>query len=319
MTDIKFCLEIWGTDYDKIKQTCLLAEELGYYGFYYGESLAQIDLDSWTILSALIPITKKIKLGPVITYILPQYRSLTLLAKQSITFQDISDGRLELRTGAGATLQYAIQWWYPYGIDYYDATKRVSIFEEGLQLLKKLFGDGGIKDISSFTSTVNFKGRFFNVNGASFTKPKTKIPITVAAKQEKMMKIAAKYADIWESSYLSPTQFLSLDKKFETFLQGSIGNASEKSSTRKVKRSIELDVLIADSQQELDYKKKIFAMERGPAVYNQILKNGLVGDQIEIRKRLDEYVDLGVEQFFLAFQDPLDLKAIDLFMKAVKN
>jgi len=31
LNDIHYCLEIWGTDYEKIKQTCLLAEELGYY------------------------------------------------------------------------------------------------------------------------------------------------------------------------------------------------------------------------------------------------------------------------------------------------
>jgi hypothetical protein len=40
-----FCLEVWGTDYNKIKNTCILAEKLGYDGFYYGESLADIDLD----------------------------------------------------------------------------------------------------------------------------------------------------------------------------------------------------------------------------------------------------------------------------------
>lgn len=59
-----FCLEVWGTDYDKIKDTSILAEKLGYYGFYYGESLADIDLDCWTILSNLSAITSKIKLGP---------------------------------------------------------------------------------------------------------------------------------------------------------------------------------------------------------------------------------------------------------------
>lgn len=42
---MRFCLEVWGTDY-KIKETCILAEKLGYYGFYYGEALAHIDLDS---------------------------------------------------------------------------------------------------------------------------------------------------------------------------------------------------------------------------------------------------------------------------------
>jgi hypothetical protein len=63
----KFCLEVWSTDYNKVKSTCILAEKLGYHGFYYGESLADIDLDCWTILSNLSAITNEIKLGPVIT------------------------------------------------------------------------------------------------------------------------------------------------------------------------------------------------------------------------------------------------------------
>jgi alkanesulfonate monooxygenase SsuD/methylene tetrahydromethanopterin reductase-like flavin-dependent oxidoreductase (luciferase family) len=77
---------------------------------FYGESLANIDLDCWTVLSSLINITSKIKLGPVITYLFPEYRSIALLAKQAITFQTLSTGRLEYRTGAGATLQYSVQW-----------------------------------------------------------------------------------------------------------------------------------------------------------------------------------------------------------------
>ena len=97
---MQLCLEVWGTDYEKVKGTCIRAEELGYYGFYYGESLADIDLDCWTIISALLSQTSRIKLGPVITYLLPQYRSIALLAKQAVTFQEVSNGRLEFRGGA---------------------------------------------------------------------------------------------------------------------------------------------------------------------------------------------------------------------------
>lgn len=78
---MQFCLEVWGTDYEKIKEACILAEELGYHGFYYGESLAEIDLDCWSIISNLSGITETIRLGPVITYLIPQYRNITLLAK----------------------------------------------------------------------------------------------------------------------------------------------------------------------------------------------------------------------------------------------
>jgi hypothetical protein len=65
---VQLCLEVWGTEYEKIKATCIRAEKLGFYGFYYGESFA--DIDCWTIISALVPQTNRIKLGPVITYLL---------------------------------------------------------------------------------------------------------------------------------------------------------------------------------------------------------------------------------------------------------
>jgi alkanesulfonate monooxygenase SsuD/methylene tetrahydromethanopterin reductase-like flavin-dependent oxidoreductase (luciferase family) len=150
---MRLCLEVWGKDYNKIKETCLLAEKLGYYGFYYGESLADIDLDCWTVLSNLSSMTNRIKLGPVITYLFPQYRNIALLAKQALTFQEISDGRLEFRTGAGATLQYATQWWHPYGIEYPKEKDRVSILEEGLQVLQMLW----------HKSEVHFNGNFFRL------------------------------------------------------------------------------------------------------------------------------------------------------------
>ena len=42
----------------------------------------------------------------------------------------------------------------------------------------------------------------------------------------------------------------------------------------------------------------------------------LLESLIEIAKKLNEYINAGVDQFFLAFQDPFDHKALDLFMEA---
>jgi alkanesulfonate monooxygenase SsuD/methylene tetrahydromethanopterin reductase-like flavin-dependent oxidoreductase (luciferase family) len=86
--------------------------------------------------------------------------------------------------------------------------------------------------------------------------------------------------------------------------------------SKKISKSIELDVIIADSDSDLEYKKRIFAMERAPTVAHQILKHGLVGNPDKITEKLKEYMHAGVDQFFLAFQDPFDHKALDLFMKA---
>jgi len=300
---VQFCLEIWGTDYEKIKETCILAEKLGYYGFYYGESLAEIDLDCWSVISNLSAITTRIKLGPVITYLIPQYRNIALLAKQATTLQDTSSGRLEFRTGAGATHDYAVQWWYPYGIDYPNRAERVSLLDEGLEVLRLLWSK----------PKVHFSGKYFDINGATLKNPKESIPITVAAKGKRMMGIAAKHADIWESSYLSAGHFASLKLKFEDIFSEMFNNAS------KIIKSIELDVIIANSDSDLEYKKRLFVMERGPAMLNQLLRHSLVGKPEDIARKVREYMDVGIQQFFLAFQDPFDYDSLTLFMDTVKG
>jgi alkanesulfonate monooxygenase SsuD/methylene tetrahydromethanopterin reductase-like flavin-dependent oxidoreductase (luciferase family) len=305
---MKFCLEIWGTNYEKIKDTCIFAEKNGYDGFFYGESLTNIDLDCWTVLSSLINITSTIKIGPVITYLFPEYRSIALLAKQAITFQTLSNGRLEFRTGAGATLQYSVQWWYPYGIEYLKTTSRVELLDEGLYVLTMLWN----KELLF----VKFKGKFFKLNDASIKIPHIeidKIPITVAAKKKKTMAIAANYADIWESSYISPIEFLKLNNEFTHLIR--------KDTNRKIEKSIELDVIIAESDTDLKYKEKIFALERGPNILHQIKKHGLIGKPTDIAERINEYRKAGVTQFLLSFQDPFDKNSLGSFndvMKAIK-
>ncbi len=299
---MQFCLEVWGTCYEDIRETCILAEHMGYYGFYYGESLADIDKDCWTIISNLSAITSKIRLGPVITYLFPKYRNIALLAKQALTLQEISGGRLDFRTGAGATLQYASQWWYPFGIDYPTIKERLNILEEGLQVLQKFWN----------SPSVFFTGDYFKVNGATMKKTNIPIPITVAAKSDKMMAIAAKHAEVWEASYISPEKFKLLNEKFV-----EIGNNVTRRSN-KITRSIELDVIIAESDSALAYKEKLFMMDRGPSVYNQILRNGLVGTPDRVRERIKEYEDAGVEQFFLAFHDPFNHHDLELFMDTAK-
>ena len=309
-----FCLEIWGTDYNKIKDTCFLAEKLGYNGFFYGESLSDIDLDCWTVLSNLSALTTKIKLGPVITYLLPQYRSIALLAKQAVTLQEISEGRLEFRTGVGAIPQWALQWWHPYGIEYPSNVQRACMLDEGIFLLRKLWKYDSDDELS-----VHFSGKYYKLNGAPSMKPSKTIPITIAAMKRKTMQIANKYADVWESSYLTPDQLAALNEKF----QGLTSNSNENGKHdcvggRLIKKSIELDVLIADSDSDLEHKKRIFASERGSATAQMVFKYGLVGRPYGVAERLRKYIDVGIDQFFLAFQDPFDSDALQLFTEAFR-
>jgi alkanesulfonate monooxygenase SsuD/methylene tetrahydromethanopterin reductase-like flavin-dependent oxidoreductase (luciferase family) len=127
-----------------------------------------------------------------------------------------------------------------------------------------------------------------------------------------MMQLAAKHADIWESSYLSPTQFVSVNSKFEEI-------SKEFQTAKPIMKSIELDVIIANTDSELEYKKRLFAMERGPAILSQLLGHSLVGKPEDILQKVRHYIDAGIQQFFLAFQDPFEYDAIQLFMNTVKE
>ena len=148
------------------------------------------------------------------------------------------------------------------------------------------------------------------------------IPITIAANGTKMMRIAARFADIWESSYLTSMEFSAKNRKFEEMSKQE--NSNKDSKTRgnpnsSPKRSIELDVIIANSNKELQDQKKVLAVERGPKAYRQVLQKGLVGTPKEIQSKISAYIKLGIDQFFLAFQDPLDPKSMELFMQSVKG
>ncbi|CAN5366085.1 hypothetical protein BH18THE2_BH18THE2_29290 [soil metagenome] len=60
-------------------------------------------------------------------------------------------------------------------------------------------------------------------------------------------------------------------------------------------------------------------MERGPRVAHQLFKYGLVGTAAKIAEKLKEYTDAGVNQFFLAFQDPFDSRALESFPDAFRK
>jgi hypothetical protein len=70
-------------------------------------------------------------------------------------------------------------------------------------------------------------------------------------------------------------QFCSLRSRFERHLSET--KDAYRDEGRKIIKSIEFDVLIAETNSALEYKKRIFAMYGGPLVFDQILNKGLVG------------------------------------------
>ena len=144
-------------------------------------------LEGWTLLAALAACTERIRIGVLVSS--NTFRHPALLAKQAVTVDHVSNGRLELGLGAG--------WYLPehemFGIEFGEARERVERFREAVELVDRLLrGDTG----------VSFEGRHYRLRDAHFLPgpvQRPRPPLTLGAHGPRMLGICARYADTWNS------------------------------------------------------------------------------------------------------------------------
>lgn len=139
--------------------------------------------EGWTILSALAASTSRVELGSLV--MCASFRNPALLAKMAATADAVSGGRLILGLGAG--------WNDPeYEAFGYPTDHRVDRFEEALQIIGPLLRG----------ESVAFAGRYQQVRDAMLLPPPDRpIPILVAAKGPRMLRLTARYADAWNTAW----------------------------------------------------------------------------------------------------------------------
>ncbi len=163
--------------------TARRAEELGYSTLLLPDRTSVGSLAPLIALSVAAGATTSLRLG---TYVLcNEYRHPVLVAREAATLDLLSEGRFELGLGAGVGPTEFQQM----GIPFASPGTRVGHVEEALQLLKQLFTQ----------ETVNFTGKYYTVTGLKGniqTVQKPHMPILVAGSGERMLKLAAREADI---------------------------------------------------------------------------------------------------------------------------
>ncbi|MPZ78817.1 MAG: LLM class flavin-dependent oxidoreductase [Deltaproteobacteria bacterium] len=143
-------------------------------------------MEGWTALSALATQTTRIRIGLHVTNIL--FRNPVLLAKQIVTVDHVSNGRLEVALGSGnAAPSYAIA-----GIAAGTVTERVDRLAEVTEIVHKLLRN----------EVTTYEGRYYQVKDAMMRPPPVQRPcppLTIAAHRRSAMNIAATFADTWDS------------------------------------------------------------------------------------------------------------------------
>ena len=179
----------WGKPLDQVYDEFRMVDELGFDVAWLSDHMGVPGtpiLESWTLLAALAVRTSNIHLGVLVTN--NTFRHPALLLKEAVTVDHISGGRLILGIGTG---------WEPdeharYGIEFPSAHERVERLEEAATLMRLMMSQ----------DRTTFVGQFYQVTDAPL-EPRPiqapRIPILIAAHRPRMLGVAARCADIWDS------------------------------------------------------------------------------------------------------------------------
>lgn len=143
-------------------------------------------LEAWTLLSALAVATERVRIGVLVSS--NTFRHPALLAKQAVTVDHISGGRLELGIGAGWFV-----WEHErFGLDFPPTKELVDRYEEAVTLLDTYLRN----DVSSFQGQ-HYTLRDAPNRPASVQRPRP--PIVLGAHGKRTIGIAGRFADTWNS------------------------------------------------------------------------------------------------------------------------
>lgn len=145
--------------------------------------------EAWTLLAALACQTSRIRIGTLVTSM--PLRNPAVLARQALTVDHISNGRLELGLGAGASGEidpvYSMT-----GIEDWAPPERVARFREVVKIVDQCLRN----------RVTTHQGRYYQLKDTAIAPApiqQPRPPITIGAMGPSMLKIAARYADTWNS------------------------------------------------------------------------------------------------------------------------
>jgi alkanesulfonate monooxygenase SsuD/methylene tetrahydromethanopterin reductase-like flavin-dependent oxidoreductase (luciferase family) len=282
---LKFALAHWNSNYKTLKRLAQKAEALNFDAFYYGEGLG---IETFTALAALSQVTERIRIGPGICFV--TYRHPGVLAKIVSALDEISDGRVDLRLGAGGAPGY--------GIEKPPALVRVEQLNEALEIMKNLWLKG----------CYSFFGKYYQIKDAVCEPPcqKPHPPIVIAAKGKKMLKLVSRHADVWEG-YYPPDVFKRL----------------QNAQLAGIKKSALLRVFIDETREKALKWVEKYVTQKGEskARIQALLERDAVGSPEDCIEKIKEYLKVGIESFTLVFpQISLNFEeALEIFSKSVIN
>jgi len=231
--------------------------------------------EAWTLLAGLATQTSRIRFGTLIT--VAAYRNPAFLARQALTIDHLSQGRLEIGLGAGVSGEIDPSFSMT-DIEDRKTAERVVHFREVVEIVDQLLTN----KVSSY------EGHFFQLKDAAMQPQpiqRPRPPITIAAQRPKMLRIAARYADTSSRLFWGPGN---LEERVEAVRQGNL---------------LLDECCIKYGRDPVTLRRSLLSLPEGlQTAFGSV---GAFEDEVE------RYMDAGINEFILPY--PLNDKHLAVF------
>ena len=141
--------------------------------------------ECWALLPAVAAVTERVRIGTLVSPTSVHHPAL--LAKRASTIDRLSGGRMVLGLGAG----WQINEHHAYGIELEPPGKRVSRFEESIQIVRSMLS----------AESTTFHGAYYDITDAPCDpKPvQSPLPLLVGTRSPRMLRITARHATEWNT------------------------------------------------------------------------------------------------------------------------
>jgi len=302
-----------GLTWERWRRLCRAAEDLGFASLWRSDHFrslmgkaSQPALETWVFLAVAAQETKRVRFGPLVCSM--TFRHPSLVARMAAQVDLLSGGRLEVGVGAGwnAAEHEA------FGIPFPPLKERMDILEEGVQVLRALWGGG----------LALFSGRHFQLKSAEcYPKPvQSPLPIVVGgAGERRTLRIAARYADHWNAVGVDAKAFAAK----QAVLDRHCAEAGRDPTA--VRRSVMAGFIIgrdeAGVRAHLEQIAKAFpplARADASAVVDALKARGwIVGTVSQAVQQLAAFREVGVHEFMLQHHDQENFAMLDLVARDV--
>ena len=297
---MKFGAQLWSqaTDWPEVRDGALAAEAAGWDSVWTWDHLLAIFgpweqpiLEGWTVLAALAPLTRRVRLGLMVGA--NTFRNTGLTAKLATTLDHVSEGRAVLGIG-GAWFEREHD---AFGIEAWGSGfgERLDRLDEAVMLLRRLL-DG---------ERVSHDGRFYTLRDAlSEPRPvQARLPILVGGSgPRKTLRTVALRADAWNTSGFEDevrTKLDNLDRHC-----AAVGR-----DRSEIELTISFPIVIRDRREDAEAAFARLLEHNGTPDAGNV--PNLLGSPADVARSLRPFREMGFETVIVRLPAPYDRETIE--------